>query len=141
MKVHGPASQLAVTGRPARAAADGFAPEASGEAEAPSNAVRPGALSSVGSLEALLALQEADTPRERRKRAVRRAGRILDALDDLRIAVLDPDSAETPALHRLLGAVGEARGETEDAGLDGVLEQVELRAAVELAKREMRAAA
>ena len=55
--------------------------------------------------------------------------------------MLDPEGVEGTALQLLQGAVREARGETQDAGLDEVLEQVELRAAVELAKRETRAAA
>ena len=98
-------------------------------------------MSAVGSLEALLALQETSTPTERRRRAVRRAGRILDALDDLRIAVLDPVGLDRTALERLYGAVREARSQTEDPGLEDVLEEIEVRAAVEMAKRETRAAA
>jgi hypothetical protein len=95
----------------------------------------------VGSLEALLALQETSSPLERRRKAVRRAGRILDALDELRIAVLDPDGLDAAALQRLQGAVREARGQTQDPGLEDVLEEIEIRAAVEMAKRETRAAA
>ncbi len=72
---------------------------------------------------------------------MRRAGRILDALDDLRIAVLDPEGLDGAALQRLQGAVRDARGQTEDPGLEDVLEEIELRAAVEMAKRETRAAA
>ena len=141
MKVNGPSGSGSVASRPARAAEGGFSPGSSGEAESTTSAVRAGPLSSVGSLEALLALQDAETPTERRRRAVRRAGRILDALDELKIAVLDPDGGELGALQRLQGAIRETRGGSEDPRLAGVLEEVELRAAVELAKRETRAAA
>jgi hypothetical protein len=125
----------------ARPAADGFAPEAGSEAGAPSATVHAGAAAALGSLEALLTLQETSTPLERRRRAVRRAGRILDALDELRIAVLDPSSLDQSALQRLAGAVREARDEVEDPALGGVLDEIETRAAVELAKREMKRAA
>ena len=142
MKINGSApSSAAVGGRGAsRPAASGFAPSAE-PAEAAAPATGASALSSVGSLEALLALQETLSPTERRRRSVRRAGRILDALDDLRIAVLDPEGVDDVALQRLQSAVRDARAETEDPGLEGVLEEIEVRAAVELAKRETRAAA
>jgi hypothetical protein len=40
------------------------------------------------------------------------------------------------ALDRLKGAVVEARDATDDPRLEGILDQIETRAAVELAKRE-----
>ena len=142
MKVNGPSPPALAAGRGAsRPIADGFAPEATTGPEGAATASSAAAMASVGSLEALLALQETLSPTERRRRAVRRGGRILDALDDLRLAVLDPAEIDGPALERLQAAVREARGETEDPGLNGVLEEIELRAAVELAKREMKPAA
>ncbi len=139
MKVNGTSSAAGAVGRSAsRPVADGFAPQASDGAEATAPAARAGSMSAIGSLEALLALQETSTPTERRRRAVRRAGRILDALDDLRIAVLDPEGLDGAALQRLQGAVREARGQTEDPGLEDLLEHIETRAAVEMAKREAR---
>lgn len=138
MKVNGSAASSAAArsrgaGRPI---ADGFAPSSGGEADATAPAARTTAMSAVASLDALLALQETSTPMERRRRAVRRAGRILDALDALHLAVLDPEGPDDTALSQLQGAVREARGDTEDAGLDALLEQIEIRAAVEMAKRE-----
>ena len=142
MKVNGSASSAPAAGRAAgRPVADGFAPATTDEAGSAAPAARASSAGAVGSLEALLALQETSTPLERRRKAVRRAGRILDALDDLRIAVLDPEGLDGVALQRLQGAVREARGQTEDAGLEDVLEEIEIRAAVEMAKRETRAAA
>ncbi len=142
MKVNGSASASAAAARSGgRPVADGFAPTSSDEAGAAAPATRAAASGPVSSLEALLALQETSTPTERRRRAVRRAGRILDALDDLRIAVLDPEGLDTVALQRLQGAVREARSQTENPGLEDVLEEIEVRAAVEMAKRETRAEA
>ncbi|MGZ8363925.1 MAG: flagellar assembly protein FliX, partial [Caulobacteraceae bacterium] len=117
----------------ARAASGGFS---LGGAAAASDA-RPtsGAfgVSGVASLDALLALQQVETATERRKRAVRRAGRILDALDGLKLALLD-GGVSTGTLHSLTNSVREARAETDDPGLDGILREVDVRAAVELAK-------
>ncbi|MGX9105081.1 flagellar assembly protein FliX, partial [Escherichia coli] len=51
-----------------------------------------GGLTGVGSVDALLALQQMETvggPLERRKRAVRRADNILDILGEVRIALID----------------------------------------------------
>jgi hypothetical protein len=87
-------------------------------------------------MDALLALQEAESPLERRRRAVKRAGRLLDALDDVKLAMLGGESS-APALQRLAQAAREQRGQSDDAGLTGVLDEIETRAAVELAKAEM----
>jgi hypothetical protein len=123
----------------ARPTGEGFSP--AGQAEEAAPAARAASAVGVGSLEALLALQETMSPTEKRRRAVRRGGRILDALDDLRLAVLDPDGLDGPALQRLSIALRDAREDTDDPGLEGLLEQIEIRAAVELAKRQLPAAA
>jgi hypothetical protein len=118
--------------------ASGFEPalnEAS-EAEAPAAVARTMALGAVSSLDALLALQETLTPPERRRRAVRRAGKILDALDALKLSLLGGEPTETD-LKNLQTAIQDARAETDDPNLEALLEQIETRAAVELAKRDM----
>ena len=96
-----------------------------------------GGASAVGSLDALIALQEVDSPLERRRRAIHRAGRLLDALDKLKLALLDgePSAAD---LQRLAATVREQRDNTGDPGLQALLDQIETRAAVELAKLEPR---
>jgi len=117
-------------GRPA--GGEGFRlsmPATSGPAQAaPTNSVA--GVSSVG---ALLALQDVGGPLERKRRAVSRAGRILDVLDEVKLSLLGGDLA-TSDLERLRRAVREERANTEDAGLEGVLNEIETRAAVELAK-------
>ena len=84
---------------------------------------------------ALLALQDIGGPLERRRRAVRRAGRILDVLDALRLGLLDGE-LRTDDLDLLRRAVRDQREGTDDPGLEAVLDDIELRAAVEVAKLE-----
>lgn len=95
-----------------------------------------GPVASVSGLSALLALQETGGPLERRRRAVSRAGRILDVLDEVKLALVSGELS-LGQLERLTRAVREERAATEDAALEGVLNEIETRAAVELAKLEM----
>jgi len=134
----GPTNPLGGVRSASRPAATEFSPalEEAEEAAAPAATARAAALGAVNSLDALLALQETLSPTERRRRAVRRAGKILDALDSLKMSVLSGEATDTD-LQTLQTAVKEARADTEDPGLEDLLEQVETRAAVELAKRDM----
>jgi hypothetical protein len=87
-------------------------------------------------VEALLALQDVESPTERRRRSVRRAGRLLDELDDIKIALLGGDLSQVQ-LERLGRAIREQRAATEDPKLEALLDEIETRAAVELAKLEI----
>lgn len=142
MKVNGPngvGSASALRGAP-RAAEGGFRlPDASGLADA-APASRMAATVGVGSIDVLLALQEVAGPLERRRKAVRRAGVILDVLDEVKLALLD-GGVPPAALQRLMTAVKLERGGADDARLQGLLDEIETRAAVELAKIEMSSAA
>jgi hypothetical protein len=89
----------------------------------------------VNSIDALLALQSVGGPLERRRRALGRAGRMLDVLDDVKVALLDGEVSPN-ALDRLMVAIREEREDTEDVKLEGVLDEIEMRAAVEMAKLE-----
>lgn len=83
---------------------------------------------------ALVQLQELPDPaQERRRRAVRRAGALLDELDALQLRLLDDATApeDLQALVTLLRQRAETSGQP---GLDALLRQLETRAAVELAK-------
>lgn len=137
MKITGPGgvSQTSPSSGTRAAAAPGFAVSTTSTSEAVS-AARTAAASGVASLDALLALQAPDEPTERRRRAMRRAGRVLDVLDEVKIAMLGgaPDAG---ALQRLAQAVRDQREQTDDSRLEGILDQVDARAAVELAKAEM----
>ena len=59
----------------------------------------------------------------------------LDHLDALKVALLEGTPAAA-SLTALAEAVREARDETSDPRLEEVLNEIETRAAVELAKRE-----
>jgi hypothetical protein len=85
-------------------------------------------------------LQGAPDPTERRRRAVKRAGRLLDMLDEVKLAMLDGRGSGL-ALDRLRGAVREARDRVDDSRLAGLLDEIETRAAVELAKQDVARAA
>jgi hypothetical protein len=138
MKISGPerTGQAAAPSKGPKQAAPGFSISESEEgAEAAATGQAHG-VGGVSSVDALIALQEVEGPLERRRKAVRRAGRILDVLDDMRICLLD-GRADPAAAQRLAAAVREERAMIEDPGLSGVLDEIETRARVELAKLEM----
>jgi hypothetical protein len=137
MKVTGPSGIGSPSGaRPARAAGgEGFriiTPEAAGGAAQASSV---SATRSVMGVDALLALQDVGAPTERKRRAVRRASKILDVLDGLKIALLE-GQVSGDDLHRLTRAIRDERTGTDDPALEAVLDEIELRAAVEAAKLE-----
>jgi hypothetical protein len=138
MKVIG-TQGIGAAGGPAKpriGAGSGFRLPTAGGASGPAPAGAVSQASSVVGMDALLAMQEVGNPLERKRRAVSRAGRILDVLDDLKIGLLE--GALSPHdLDRLKRAVRDAREGTDDPRLEAVLEEVELRAAVELAKLEV----
>ena len=94
-----------------------------------------GGVSGVMGVGALLALQDVESATQRRRRSVGRAGRLLDELDELKIALLGGD-LDPGQLDRLAKAVREQRSATDDPKLEGLLDEIETRAAVELAKLE-----
>lgn len=92
---------------------------------------------SVGSIDALLALQGVEDPTERRKRMVKRGRQALDVLDELKIQVLG-GTLSAATLARLRGAAAELKADASgDPGLDAVLAEIEVRVEVELAKAAM----
>jgi hypothetical protein len=91
------------------------------------------------SLEALMALQGVGDALEARRKSVKRGRQLLDTLDELKADLLLGRISEG-RLNQLLALVGQAR-ERSEPGLDAVMDDIELRAQVELAKFEHRAAA
>ncbi|MGY6645087.1 MAG: flagellar assembly protein FliX [Salinarimonas sp.] len=87
----------------------------------------------VGSLDALLALQEESGEGERRRKAARRGHDILDSLDRLKAALL---SGRVPArdLQTIVARLSERNAVSGDPRLDEIIAHIELRAKVELAK-------
>ncbi len=137
MKIQGGAAPAASASSYRAAAAGGGAFQPGGAAvRAAPSASSATTLAAINSLDALLALQETPSSPERRRRAVKRAGKLLDVLDALKLALLD-GSTTLAMLQQLQAAVEEDRGGAEDARLQGVLDEIEVRAAVELAKQQM----
>lgn len=104
-------------------------------ASAASDIARSVGVGGVSSVDALIALQDVGGPLERRRRAMGRAGRILDVLDEVKVAMID-GAVSGRDLDRLMRAVREERMATDDTKLEGILNEIETRAAVELAKLE-----
>ena len=107
------------------------------EQETPRNSAAASSLRSISTLDVLMALQGVEEPAERKKRAVAKGRNALDVLDKLKLGLLD-GSVDGPTLARLKVA---AEGLTEgsgDPGLDAVLDEIDLRVAVELAKAGIR---
>jgi hypothetical protein len=95
-----------------------------------------GAAASLGAVDALLALQEASFVGDAfgsPKRAIARGEQMLDMLDDIKLALL---SGQVPQakLTRLLTAVEGQKARVTDPELANILDHIELRARVELAK-------
>jgi class II flagellar assembly regulator FliX len=134
MRIQGPigTAAAAASGTAARRTAAGgtFSLSEASDTRAGSAAT---ALRSVGSIDALIALQGVEDPTERRKRAVRRGRLALDALDELKIGILGGTLAPA-TLSRLKSAAAALKDASGEAGLDGVLGEIELRVEVEIAK-------
>jgi Class II flagellar assembly regulator len=81
----------------------------------------------------LLAAQEIPDATAERRRGVARGFDLLDRLDELRLALLD-GRLDGDTLAGLAQSVRSARSTVDDPGLAAVLDGIELRAAVELAK-------
>jgi hypothetical protein len=109
----------------------GFADNLRTEEEAPASAVT--ATPVLSGIEALMALQEVPDAMAKRKRALARGDRLLDRLDDLRRGLL-LGHISRDKLSDLARLAGESSAEVEDPGLRDVLQEIELRAQVELAK-------
>ena len=141
MKVTGTGGPSQTSGTKAsRGAAAGGGGVRVGGASAPAAPTQVASVSGVMVVEALLALQDVESPTERRRRSVSRAGRLLDELDGLKVALLGGELSQAQ-LDRLSRAVREQRAATDDPKLEAVLDEIETRAAVELAKLEAARAA
>jgi hypothetical protein len=107
------------------------------EQETPRNTAATGSLRAISTVDALIALQGVEDPRERKKRAVAKGRSALDVLDTLKLALLD-GSVDGATLARLKVAAEGLTDESGDPGLNTLLGEIELRVAVELAKAGIR---
>lgn len=136
MKVNGPRNLSHASGarKSSKAASSGgFDPAGSTASQGPNASGGLSGAASVGSVDALLALQGAGDFREAKKQATERAFSLLDVLDDLKLALLD-GALPRPTLLRLMETLKSQREGTDDPRLEAMLDEVEVRAAVELAK-------
>ena len=121
-------------GAQTRSGGSGFAP--AGASGARGTAGLSG-LASLGAVDALLALQETpqsdDALHSPRRRAIRRGEEMLDILDEIKLSLLMGQLPKAK-LSRLLSVVERQLGGIADPGLRDLLDQIELRARVELAK-------
>ena len=108
---------------------DGFILDSETQA---SRAASTAPVAAASSLDALLALQSVEDPLFARKKAMRRGNALLDALESIKADLLIGQVSEG-RLNQLMALIGQAR-ERNLPGLDGVLDDIELRARVELAK-------
>lgn len=137
MKVTGPSGPTSPSGaRPTRAAS-GFSLFQSGGASGSTATTAASSAGGLAGVSALMALQGVEDATEKRRRAIRRGGGLLDRMDDLKLALLSGEAGEV-ALERLGRTLREERPEDADEGLNSLLDQIDLRAAVELAKAEVR---
>lgn len=132
MRIDNTARSTGVASRPgaARSAAGGGFFIEESEANARVSAAAPVAQSS--GIEALLALQAVEDPLLAKKKAVRRGTALLDTLESIKADLLLGQVSEG-RLNQLMVLVTQAR-ERAMPGLDALLDDIELRARVELAK-------
>ncbi len=90
-------------------------------------------LGGVSSISALIGIQEVDDATQRAAKGKRRGSQLLDQLDELRIALLSGGLSKEQLL-RLSSMVQSEKANIDDPRLAQILEDIDLRARVELAK-------
>jgi len=136
MRIHGP-NGTALAAAPPTARKTSGGTFTVGNQDAPRSPTAAAGLRAISTVDALIALQGVEDFKERKKRAVAKGRTALDVLDSLKLGLLD-GSVDQSTLARLkVAAVGLDEG-SGDAGLDGVLGEINLRVAVELAKAGIR---
>lgn len=107
-----------------------------GEAEKTKQPSGPRAAQAIAGVDALLAIQGVDAAGDalsRKKRAVRRGHSMLDTLEELKLDLL-AGAVSRDKLERLLQLVEDQGAGDIGEELSGLLDEIELRARVELAK-------
>ncbi|WP_439817246.1 flagellar assembly protein FliX [Zavarzinia sp. CC-PAN008] len=133
MKVEGPGRVAGPQpNRKAGKAADGDKFTIEQQADEPATAGVTGARAPVG-LNALIGLQEVPDPRTRRARTLREADDLLDRLEELRHGLLLGHIPQE-RLQQLLATISRRREAIDDPRLAELMDDIVLRASVELAK-------
>jgi hypothetical protein len=104
-----------------------------GETESTSETPSIRTVTPVASVDALLAVQAIGDEEGRRHQARRRGEALLDELDEVRHGLL-VGSLSQPRLEALVGLIQSERPGISDPALSEVLDEIDLRAQVELAK-------
>lgn len=139
MRIYGPNQTNGTASAPAARRAGPSGQFTLGGSSESARAQSASAASGVGGLDSLLALQGVEDAGERRKRFARRGKTALDLLDELKAELLAAD-LRRETLTRLQGTLAELTEKSGTPGLDAVLGEIELRVAVEIAKRTPKAA-
>lgn len=138
MKIYGSrpvgAGEVRRAARGDKAAGGSFSIDAFGEEQSTVGTVAQP--NRIAKIDALLALQEVADPVEGRRRAVRRSSRLLDQLDEIRHGLLLGAIPRT-RLQSLAEALKSEREHVSDPRLVEVIDEIELRAQVELAKLQL----
>lgn len=139
MKIDGPSGPRGPAG-PRRGdkssgnSSGGFARALEGEEEGQGATVR--AVRPSSPVDAILALQEVGDERSNRRRARTRASDLLDRLDELRHGLLT-GTLSRDGLNQLVALIRSERPAVSDPEMAQVLDEIDLRAQVELAKLDV----
>jgi hypothetical protein len=126
------ASPLRRTGRAASFSGSSFSAEDAGEAKTATALTGTGPLAAV---DTILALQGVEDSTSSRKRGVSHGEQLLKLLDEVKDGLL-AGGIPHGVLNRLASAIAKRRESFVDPALQGVLDEIDLRARVELAKLE-----
>lgn len=105
------------------------------ETEGTSSTPPPSDIQALGSMDALLALQEIPDNELAKRQAVEEGKNTIEALDKLRVDLLTGNLSGN-IVNRLNEIVKLRKQFVGDSRLDAIMQEIELRAAVELAKLE-----
>jgi hypothetical protein len=135
-KVEGPGSvrsttSVRKTGKASGSSGTSFAQHLEEDGATPVSGVS--SLGGVGAIGAIMAAQEVGDATERAARGKKRASQLLEQLDELRIGLLS-GSLSKDQLIRLSNMVQHERAQVDDPRLAAILDDIDLRARVELAK-------
>ena len=135
-KVEGPSSVRSTspvrkTGKTSGSGGASFAQHLEEDGVAPVSGVS--SIGGVGAIGAIIGVQEVGDSTERAARGKKRATQLLESLDELRIGLLS-GTLSKDQLMRLSMMVQNQRANVDDPRLAAILDDIDLRARVELAK-------
>lgn len=140
MKITGPGPISPTPSRPSRMARGGKGSSFSSEIRDDVSAAAPAVTGSpVGAIEGILAIQEVPDATEGRSRGLGHAHDMLDRLDEIRHGLLVGaiPMGRLVALRQQMREMRNSGNMPRDARLSAILEEIDLRASVELAKLGM----